>query len=239
MMVLRQKVQNPDDSEAKEFVDSASALAQRPIESLWGRIGRKPRTSKGMAATRTRRPQNNRGQMPKMDATTAFAIVTELSKVDLSVRDNVFYDATDAETSEKEDVGKALAILRSWMRKKGLKPMDVFQAWDGSGNFHLSRRELGVGLENYGLKLNEELVTLIFDHMTDRYKLDYDDFKEWYDTTKHHELTHQERMEKAATAIQNMIRGRAARREVQQRKETMARHGQGAEPAPARELSAA
>ena len=93
--------------------------------------------------------------------------------------------------------------------------LDLFQTWDLNGSFTISDKELGEGLALYGLALEIELVQLVFDHMTDNHKLDYDDFKEWFDSTSlSNDLSEEERIHQAATYIQKIFR---ARRERQKR----------------------
>lgn len=217
--VLRLKAEG---DEKDDFFDEASKLAQRPIESLWARLGKKKRAIRnrtGQKVVHARRAVNQRGEMPQMDMKTSFAIVSELSKVDLSARKTPFYDASDEKIRAQEDITGALSILRSWMRKTGLTALDLFQAWDVNGSFSISAKELAEGLELYGLKLTIELVELVFDAMTDRYKLDYDQFKVWYDSTSKGDLLpEEERRERAAIYIQNCIRSRRARREVARRR---------------------
>ena len=212
--VLRMK----NDGEDDKFFDQAAKVAERPIESLWARLGKKKKAindKSGKRVLNMRRATNLRGEMPKMDSGTAFAIVSALLKVDLSVRNSPFYDPSDPETREKEDVTKAISLLRSWLRRTGLTALDLFQTWDLNGSFTISDKELGEGLALYGLALEIELVQLVFDHMTDNHKLDYDDFKEWFDSTSlSNDLSEEERIHQAATYIQKIFR---ARRERQKR----------------------
>lgn len=58
----------------------------------------------------------------------------------------------------------------------------MFQSFDQSGQLTLSRRELGEGLEKYGLRLTPSLVTLVFDSIAEGYKLGYDEFKDWFES---------------------------------------------------------
>ena len=87
--VLRMK----NDGEDDKFFDQAAKVAERPIESLWARLGKKKKAindKSGKRVLNMRRATNLRGEMPKMDSGTAFAIVSALLKVDLSVRNSPF-----------------------------------------------------------------------------------------------------------------------------------------------------
>ena len=210
--VLRMK----NDGEDDKFFDQAARVAERPIESLWARLGKKKKSindKSGKKVLHMRRPTNLRGEMPKMDSGTAFAIVSALSKIDLSVRNDPFYDPSDPETRAKEDITKAISLLRSWLRRTGLTALDLFQTWDLNRSFTISDKELGEGLALYGLTLEIELVQLVFDNMTDSHKLDYDDFKEWFESTSlSSNLSDEERLHQAATYIQKIFRARRERR---------------------------
>ena len=97
------------------------------------------------------------------------------------------------------------------MRFSGMRVVDIFQAWDQSGDFHITRRELGEGLSHIGLTLSDELVMLIFDSICDGHNLSYDGFKAWYEETKYANLSDEERERRAAIFIQTVIRRWVAR----------------------------
>ena len=206
---LHHKVEGED---AEEFLHEASTIAQRPIEALWKQVGNKP--NKKATRVKTRGPMTSRGVTPKMDSATRFTIVNALNRVDLSARKSAFYDPREAEVVKNENVEPALAMLRSWLRTTGLRCLDIFQAWDVTGDFNITRRELGNGLAHFGLVLTEDLITLVFDAMCEDHHLSYDEFKLWYESTKYSALSEEERLERAAIYIQNAIRGRQARKAV-------------------------
>ena len=195
--------QKSEDEAAKPFFEVASQIAQRPVEVVSGK-GRKIMESDrplSREKKKTRGPTSGKDYsqlFPEMDGETSFAITMSLSKIDQNAQKNVFYDPTLADTQKKEDVGQALSILRSWMRRKGLRALEVFQSWDKGGDLTITRRDLGDALAQYALNLSPELVTLIFDHMSEGYKLGYDDFKEWYESTKFEVLSDEEREARAA-----------------------------------------
>ena len=164
-----------EGEDAEEFLHEASTIAQRPIEALWKQVGNKP--NKKATRVKTRGPMTSRGVTPKMDSATRFAIVNALNRVDLSARKSAFYDPREAEVVKNENVEPALAMLRSWLRTTGLRCLDIFQAWDVTGDFNITRRELGNGLAHFGLVLTEDLITLVFDAMCEDHHLSYDEFK--------------------------------------------------------------
>ena len=163
------------------------------------------------------------GKVPIMDANTSFAITSKLGKAQremMECRQNAFYDPRDAETRKAQDVGGGLAILRSWMRLQGLRPYEIFQHWDQEGRLHVSRKDLKEGLALFGLTLETDLLTHVFDHMADGYKLTYDAFKEWFEGTKYDHLSDEEREIRAATFIQACIRGKRSRRAADKRRDS-------------------
>lgn len=206
--LLRKRSESED---ADDFYASASSLAQRPLQSIAG-TGNAP-GKKGSKISKLF--EKNRTAGPVMDATTSLAIITALRKVDLSARGGAFYDPRDEENRRKEDVSGALNILRSWMRKTGMRPLDIFQAWDASGDFGLTRKELGAGLAKFGLSLTPDLLTLVFDHMATGYHMSYDELRRWLESTKKSDLSIEEREHQAATYIQACIRGRKQRRQAE------------------------
>ena len=152
---------------------------------------------------------------PVMDAMTSLAITSALRQVDLSARESAFYDPREAQNRKKEDVSAATSILRSWMRTQGLRPLDVFQAWDTSGDFGLTRKELGAGFELFGLVLSNDLLTLVFDSIATGYHLAYDELREWLEGTSKSHLSDEQREHEAAIFIQKCIRGRLHRLHAQ------------------------
>ena len=156
---------------------------------------------------------------PRMDAKTALAITVALGHVDTTAQSRTFYDPRDEEIRKKEDVSAALNLLRSWLRQTGLRTLDLYGEWDKSGNFSISRKEFGEGLVGLGLTLAPELVTLMFDYVAEGYKLDYDEFKLWLESTRAADtLSDAEREKRAATYIQACIRGRLERKAAAKRK---------------------
>jgi hypothetical protein len=110
-------------------------------------------------------------------------------------------------------VSVALSLLRSWLREEGLRALEIFGEWDQGGNFTLSCRELGEGLETLGLSLTPSLTTLVFDHMAEGYKLTYDEFKIWLESTSQsYHMSPEERKERACRLIQKAIRSRLERK---------------------------
>lgn len=205
---LHQKCEGED---ADAFLQEAAAIAQRPIEALWKQVGNKPRKS---SKVKGKAPTTWRGVTPKMDGATRFAIINSLNRVDLTARQSAFYDPREEEVSRMENVEPALTTLRSWLRTTGLRCLEIFQAWDISGDFNISRRELGRGLGQFGLAMAEDLVTLVFDSMCEGHHLGYDEFKEWFESTKYSAMSEEERLERAVIYIQNAIRCRQARKIV-------------------------
>ena len=205
--------------ESKPFFEVASQIAQRPISSISSRkkssILAKKKPQKGPNSGRS-----NEALFPQIDADAGFAIVAALSRIDQRAKTKTFYDPKDAAVRISEDVSQALAMLRSWMRMQGLRALEVFQSWDQSGDLLLTRREVHEGLARYGLEFTPELTTLVFDHIADGYRLRYDDFKDWFESTKYSGLTEAERERRAAIYIQKLIRGRAAKRRVAARRDS-------------------
>lgn len=189
---------------AKEFFEQASEVSQRPLDSL---IGRK----NGDSGVQTRSSRHGKNG-PRLDAATSMAIMTELKKVHermTELRKDAFYDSRDADVNEKEDVSIAMKILRSWLRKQGLSSLDLFQAWDHSGDYTLTRKELKAGLAQFGLELKRDLLTLVFDFIAAGYHATYDELREWLEgTTKSDGLSPEERQQQAARLIQKYIRAR-------------------------------
>ena len=154
-----------------------------------------------------------------LDVDTQLAIAAAFSKVDTTARTRkgAFYRPEDERTRAAEDVGPALSVLRSWMRKMGLSPLDVFQSWDVDGSYQLTRHELHRGLRAIGLTLSKELLTLVFDHLAEGYHLTYDEWKVWFDSTSAFEQggdaeDEEERRARAAVTIQRHVRSRTARK---------------------------
>jgi len=121
-LALRQKA---EDEEERHFFEVATQMAQRPVEVVSKR-GRKI-IDADRPLSRQKKKGGARGPtsgkkyaqlFPEMEAETSFSIVQALSKVDQDAQKSTFYDPKKAETQKKEDVGQALAILRSWMRRK-------------------------------------------------------------------------------------------------------------------------
>ena len=70
------------------------------------------------------------------------------------------------------------------MRQHGITALDTFTAWDQSSSFTLSRRELWRGFErDLGLHLADNLLTLVFDHLSSGYRLGYDEWKAFLEGT--------------------------------------------------------
>lgn len=197
--------------EAHKFFGLASQLSS--AQPITGNAKAKKKSS-GSKQEKQRMTTNRRGEhIEVMDAHTRLAIMKALSKVDPSVRESNFYDPSDPATIMKEDVSEALIILRSWLRMAGIRALDLFQAWDQSGDFHLTRRELGDGLSDIGVTLSSDIVMLLFDKMCDSHNMSYDDFKNWFESTKQAEdLSDEEREARSVIFIQKCIRGRIARR---------------------------
>jgi Ca2+-binding EF-hand superfamily protein len=192
---------------AKVFLESAAEVAQRPLDSLVGRKG--GCTGKGQLKGPDTRSTRHRNSGPQIDAATSLAITMALQKVDLSGRSNALYDSRDAEVRAKEDVAPAMSILRSWIRKQGLRPLDIFQSWDHSQDYALTRKELRAGLAQFGLRLSKDLVTLIFDDIAAGFHMTYDELRDWLEgTAKAENLTEEERQWQAAKIIQKYIRAR-------------------------------
>ena len=188
-------------------VKSAAEVAQRPLDSLVGRKG--GCTGKGQLKGPDTRSTRHRNSGPQIDAATSLAITMALQKVDLSGRSNALYDSRDAEVRAKEDVAPAMSILRSWIRKQGLRPLDIFQSWDHSQDYALTRKELRAGLAQFGLRLSKDLVTLIFDDIAAGFHMTYDELRDWLEgTAKAENLTEEERQWQAAKIIQKYIRAR-------------------------------
>ena len=78
---------------------------------------RKPKST--LAGLRTR-------QLPQMDMATSLAITSALKKVDLSARDNPFYDPREVAHREKEDVIKSLADCIRFCQEQGGPPRCEF-----------------------------------------------------------------------------------------------------------------
>ena len=206
--VLSGKAEGEDGA---QFFESAGRLAQRPIDTLWKRNERR---AKGSPKARLKhRPVTQSGLVPQMDMKTCFGIVAALSRVDQHAQRREFYDPANAELRKTQSVDEALSLLRSWLRLTGLRALDIFQTWDVDGNFTVSMRELGDGLSQWGLSLTIELVTLIFDRLAEGYKLTYDEFRDWFEsTTKGGDEGDEERERRAAMYIQKIVRGRRDRR---------------------------
>lgn len=146
---LREKAES---EEARPFFEVAGAIAQRPIESVSKDASKKAKKAADEAAegegdaSSARAPKKkspmrgpnsgkaNEALFPPMDARTSFAITMALGRIDQRAKDDKFYDPADEATRKKEDVGQALSILRSWMRLKALKALEVFQSWDQVGS---------------------------------------------------------------------------------------------------------
>ena len=162
----------------------------------------------------------SRAPLRRIDPATALAIQTALAKVDTTLRRNQLYNPEDKSMTAKEDVGPALNILRGWMRTVGLSAIDTFNAWDHAGTFTLTRSQLQKGFEqDLGVLLDDELVTLVFDHLSSSYHLSYDEWKTWfYGTSIDMGETDEERRDKAALIIERWVRVYVAKKSAEKRR---------------------
>ena len=168
-------------------------------------------------------PQPLHKELRPPDAATALALAAAFGKVDTNLRKSQLYDPQDPAMLEREDVGPALRILRMWLRQAGFTAIDTFTAWDDNNSFTLTRAELQRGFtRDLGLVVDDDLIILIFDHLSSSYHLTYDEWKTWFNEAHlsgdDDELDDDVRREKAAVTVQQAVRRLISRRGAEKRR---------------------
>ena len=157
------------------------------------------------SSIKKRKPQIDMGSLMVLNT-----LLAHLDKLDQQARLDPFYDpATSALATQRfEMLERAMKLLRSWLRKSGFTALDLFQTWDYSDNYELSRREMQVGLADLGVSMTMELLESIFDTIAKGIHMRYNEFRRWYETTDRDPASQEE----AASVVQKMYRGHLIRK---------------------------